>query len=219
MNSKKSRGYSLVEFIIGMSISLIVLTSAIVLFSVNSNFGGKHIQSEFLKSQLNILITTISDEIARAGFCYDCSSSNPYMLGDDSGNTSAILLGDSANEKLSECVLFAYNHDKRVNPQAIDKDDAKGYRLGKNPSGSSVIEIYENRDGLLNWDCSGAYWQDMTYQPLIIEDLKFERKNFSMTGSNNILQNIVLTITASLATDPSISDSVTVKINVQNVDS
>lgn len=207
---------------LSMSISLIVLSSAVALFSVNSSFGGQHIQQNLLRAQLNLLVTTISDEIARAGFCYNCSSSNPYMLKGSDGTFSSILIEDILIEdtliKESSCIRFAYNHNKRDNPATIHKDDAKGFRLGKDPLGNLVIEIYENRNELSNWDCSSNYWQDITNKPLIIDKLEFKRKSFSVPNSTNVLQSIELTISASLASDPSMSDTVTVTINVANLD-
>lgn len=225
MKNKKTYGYTLIELMVSMSISLIVLTSAIVLFSVNSSFGSQHIQKDFLRSQLNVLVTTMSDEIARAGFCYDCTSANPFILS-ETGNihTSAILLDDSPTQANGTCIRFAYNHDKRQNTATINKDDAKGYRLGSSPSGNRVIEIYENRNGLTNWHCNSdsgvasGYWSDVTNSPLVIEDLTFERENFLAQNNGNVLQNVILTITASLTTDTSIRDSVSVTIYVQNVD-
>lgn len=224
-NKKNIYGFTLTELMISMSISLIVLSGAIALFSVNSNFGGQHIQKDFLRSQLNLLATTLSDEIARSGFCYDCTSTNPFMLTGIDGNSSAILLDDSATKIEGTCIRFAYNHDKRENTATIDKDDQKGYRLGGDPLNNPVIEIYETWGSLKNWNCTddndkaSSHWQDLTNLPLIIEDLKFERKSFLVSGSNHVLQNVVLTIAASLISDPSIRDSVTVTINVQNVDS
>lgn len=217
MKNKKTYGYTLIELMVSMSISLIVLTSAIVLFSVNSSFGSQHMQKDFLRSQLNVLVTTMSDEIARAGFCYDCTSANPFILS-ETGNihTSAILLDDSPTKANGTCIRFAYNHDKRSDPGTIHKDDAKGYRL--DPAGLPVIEIYENRNGLSNWDCSKGYWQDMTHKPLRIKKLLFERESFQAQSGDNVLQNIKLTITASLVSDDSMEETITVSINVPNVD-
>lgn len=217
-NHLKMTGYTLVELMISLSISLFVLGAAVSFFSVTSSFGGKYIEQKLLRSQLNLLVTRLADDIARAGFCFNCTSLNPYILGDMNNTASSILLDDSAIKHSGDCIRFSYNHDKRENPTQIDKDDAKGYRLGKDPNGKLALEIYENRKGLANWHCAGGYWQDISHYPLQIEALSFTRENFSVPNSNNILQNIKLNITASLITDNLIRESQSVTINVQNLD-
>ncbi len=221
---KYLNGYTLVELLISMSITLIVISSAVVFFSVNSKFGTQHLQENFLRAQLHLLATTIGDEIGRAGFCYNCTSGNPYILKDDANKASSLLLEDSATKAKGDCIRFAYNHNKRENPMSIHKDDAKGYRLGKDPSKRPVIEIYENRNGLTNWNCTNSgsgstgYWQDLTYHPLVIDNFTLERQAFSVIGTTHVLQTLNVHISASLESDPTIRDSITLKINLQNVD-
>ncbi|USH03022.1 prepilin-type N-terminal cleavage/methylation domain-containing protein [Grimontia kaedaensis] len=216
---KRSFGYTLVEMMVGMTVSLIVLASALAIFTVNTEFGTKQLQNDFLRSQLNIIADTMKNEIARAGFCYDCSSVNPFIRPDGAGASSSILIDDSASKvEDGECIRFAYNHDKRSGAMALDKDDAKGYRLGKDSRNNPVIEIYENWDALANWTCESGYWRDMTFDRLSIESLSFKRSLLQSVGSTNKAQVVEVTITASLKSDSSISDTVNFTVSVPNVD-
>ncbi|MEZ9525953.1 PilW family protein [Enterovibrio norvegicus] len=221
-------GYTLIEMMIGLTVSLIVLASALALFSVNTSMGTQQLQRDFLNTQLNMLATTISNEIKRAGFCFDCVSTNVFMLSDSLGDSSSILIDDSATEtKKRACILFAYNHDKRSGALSLDKDDAKGYRLGQDSKNNPVIEVYENWKGLTNWNCgsgssdggTSGYWRDMTFDRIVINTLTFQRSSYHSVGSNtNRLQSIDIEIKASLKADSSVVDSVNFSVVVPNVD-
>ncbi|PKF50597.1 PilW family protein [Enterovibrio nigricans] len=213
------RGFTLVELMLGMTVSLVVLASALALFSVSASVGGDHLKKSYLRSQLNLMTTTISDEITRAGYCFDCDSSNIFIRTDGLGERSAILIDDSATLTSGDCILFAYNHDNRNKPVApLDKDDAKGFRLGTDPNNKSVIEVYENWNDIANWSCDSSHWRDMTYDRLVITTLAFERQSLAVIGSGNKSQSVQVTIGAELRTDTSIKDEVSVTVNIPNVD-
>ncbi|WP_394213576.1 PilW family protein [Enterovibrio calviensis] len=221
-------GYTLIEMMIGLTVSLIVLTSSLALFSVNTTMGTQQLQRDFLHTQLNMLATTISNEVKRAGFCFDCVSTNVFMLSDSMGNSSSILIDDSATKTdAGGCILFAYNHDKRSGALLLNKDDAKGYRLGQDSKNNPVIEVYENWKGLTNWNCASGssdggtsgYWQDMTFDRVVVNTLTFQRSSYNSVGSNtNRLQSIDIEIKASLKVDSSITDTVNFSVAVPNVD-
>ncbi|KXF82570.1 PilW family protein [Enterovibrio coralii] len=225
--SKLPRGYTLVELLVGMTIGLVVLSSSLALFAVNSQFGSRQLQSDFLRTQLNMIANTLKVEISRAGFCYDCTSVNPFLQVDGAGDVSSILIDDSASKSTAgSCIRFAYNHDKRIDALALDKDDAKGFRLGKDSDDNPVIEIYENYNGLANWNCSSdssnggasGYWRDMTYERLSITSLAFTRQHHQGVASTNKNQVVEVSVTAALKADSSIQDTISFSISVPNVD-
>ncbi|MDD1784323.1 prepilin-type N-terminal cleavage/methylation domain-containing protein [Enterovibrio sp. ZSDZ35] len=222
----RAKGYTLVELLVGMTIGLVVLASSLSLFAVNSEFGSKQLQSDFMRTQLDTIANTLKVEIARAGFCYDCASANPFLQKDSAGAISSILIDDSASKSdAGSCIRFAYNHDKRTEAVGLNKDDAKGFRLGSDSDGNAVIEIYENYNGLTNWNCSSttssgpsSYWRDMTFERLSITSLEFKRTHHPGVGSTNKNQVVEVTLTAALKTDSSISDTVSFSVSVPNVD-
>ncbi|CZF85356.1 hypothetical protein GCE9029_04960 [Grimontia celer] len=215
---RRARGYTLVEMMVGMTVSLIVIASSLALFTINTEFGTKQLQNDFLRTQLNIIADTMKNEIARAGFCYDCTSVNPFRAEGKLGDFSSILISDGATETEGSCIRFLYNHDKRAGASTYGKDDAKGYRKGTDANGDNVIEIYENWRGLGNWSCDSSHWKDMTFDRLSIESLSFKRSLLQSVGSTNKAQTVEVTITASLKSDSSISDTVNFTVTVPNVD-
>ncbi|STO56587.1 PilW family protein [Grimontia hollisae] len=219
-------GYTLVEMMVGMTVSLIVLASSLALFTVNTEFGTKQLQNDFLRTQLNTIADTMKNEIARAGFCFDCTFVNPFIHVDAAGASSSILIDDSASKvDAGKCIRFAYNHDKRTGAMSLNKDDAKGYRLGRDSNNNPVIETYENWKGLTNWSCGSdsssggisGYWRDMTFDRLYLESLNFKRSIFDGVASKNKIQTVEVTLSASLKNDRTIKDTVTFTVYLPNV--
>lgn len=222
----RSQGYTLVEMMVGMTVSLIVLASSLALFTVNTEFGTKQLKNDFLRTQLNIIADTMKKEISRAGFCFDCTFVNPFIHVDAAGVSSSILIDDSASKVVAgECIRFAYNHDKRTGAMSLNKDDAKGYRLGRDSNNNPVIETYENWKGLTNWNCGSdsssggisGYWRDMTFDRLYLESLNFKRSIFDGVASKNKIQTVEVTLSASLKNDRTIKDTVTFTVYLPNV--
>lgn len=212
-------GYSLVELLLGLVVSLIVLSSAVALFSVNSNAGALHLQRDFLRSQLLMVADNMKNDIARAGFCYDCPTTNPFLTPDASGRRSAILIDDSATKTTDgSCIRFAYNLNKRPGTVVLDKDDAMGFRLGEDPNGNPVIEQYENWKELTNWRCDSGYWRDITVERIHIESLRFKRSHYPAVRGTNTLQFVEVEIGATLQANREVSGSVAFSIALPNID-
>lgn len=212
----KSCGYTLPELLITLSVGSLIIIGALSFFMVTGQFGSEQLQRDRLNGKLSQLATVISRELARAGFCYNCSGANPFRLQGKDGALSNILLDDSSNAVQGSCVRFAYNSNKRDGPTAVAANDAKGFRLGKNASGAKTIEIYENYNMLSNWNCTGGYWQDMVDSKLTINDFSLQRTTLQ-AGANKV-QKVVVTISAFLTDAPSITDSVQFTVTPNNID-
>ncbi|RXJ73853.1 pilus assembly protein PilW [Veronia nyctiphanis] len=219
----KNKGYSLVELLVGSAVSLIVIAASIAALSSSMSLGNDQLQRDYLTSQLNVIATAMSQEISRAGYCFDCLSSNPFITADPEGNKSSVIIDDlgiTDKDYKGSCIRFAYNHDSRSGSTSPHKDDLKGYRLDGD---KQVIEIYENRDGSANWKCDrdngGTYWQDMNYERLDITELTFKRNALTLDGVSNRVQQLEITITAAVSDKPGIKESLTFNVTVWNVDS
>ncbi len=200
---KRIQGYTLIELMVGSCISLLVLGSALALWVVNTAMGTVQMQRDFLRTQLNQIGVMMGNEIARAGFCYDCQNINPFIISDSAGARSSVLIDDSATSEMGSCIRFSYFYDDDT---STENNQIKGYRLQNNDKGS-VIEIYKRYDGTSNWSCSdGTHWQDIKFENVTINMLSFTRKHYGVIDSNNRLQTILINIEASLA-DDSISSS------------
>ncbi len=226
---KNKRGYSLLELMVALFLSVSLLTGVITLFSIISQKSNEQLERDFLRTKLQQLAFIMSTEVARAGFCYDCQYVNPYILQGDSALTeklstennllsSAILINDSHNLLSGDCIRFAYNHDKRSESTDISPDDAKGFRLDyEQDKERGVIEIYENYNGLTNWDCDAGNWYDMTTDELNILTLTFTR-TFYQTNSNNQFQNLAIEISAELTNNKAINEHIYFTVTPLNPD-
>lgn len=222
---KNKQGYSLIELMVALFLSVSLLTGVISLFSTISQKGNEQLGRDFLHTKLQQLAIIMADEIARAGFCYDCQHVNPYILQGESALTeslpaennvtaSAILINDSHDSQSGHCIRFAYNHDKRSANTAINPDDAKGFRLDK---AQGVIEIYENYNGLINWDCDAGNWYDMTSDELRILALTFNR-TFYKTDNNNQFQQLTIDISAALSKNEAMKKTIRFSVSPLNPD-
>ncbi len=230
MPMKKSKqGYSLIELIVALFLSVGLLTGVITLFSAISQKGNEQLARDFLRTKLHQLAFMMSNEIARAGFCYDCQYVNPYILQGESAldeslftkknvMASAILINDSHDLASGHCIRFAYNHDKRLASLEITPDDAKGFRLDyDNDRDHGVIEIYENYNGLANWDCDAGNWYDMTTDELNILTLTFTR-TFYQTNNNSQFQQLTIAMSAALTNNKAIKESIRFTVSLLNPD-
>ncbi|MGL5336881.1 MAG: prepilin-type N-terminal cleavage/methylation domain-containing protein [Enterovibrio sp.] len=221
---KKIRGHTLVELLVALVVGSFIIIGAFSFFMVIGKFSTEQLAREQLNSELTHLATIISRELTRAGFCNDCSSSNPFILKDSAGASSAILLGNASNEGSAtaaegSCVRFAYNETKRTAPSSVDNKEKKGFRLRKTNDKYPTIEMYAVYKTLNNWGCStGGYWQSMIdNKKITITDLKFTRT--AQPAGTNKLQKIVVTIKAYWTNEPSIVDSIEFTVIPNNIDS
>ncbi len=218
---RRAKGYTLIELMVGTCVGLLVIGSALAFFTVNTAMGTEQMQRDFLRTQLNQIGTMMGNEIARAGFCYDCQNINTFIISDAAGARSSVLIDDSATSETGSCVRFSYFYDD--GDASTVKEQIKGYRLQNNDK-DSVIEIYQRRNGTSNWSCSdGTYWQDIKFKNVTINTLTFTRKHYEVMDSNNRLQNISINIEASLMDDaiPSvdwITEKFALTITLPNVD-
>ena len=207
---RSQQGLSLVELLVSVAISLTVLAAAVALLTANTQLGAKQLQQDHLQATLFRIGSTISHELSRAGFCFDCTKVNPFF---------EIFIDDSPSQLVGSCIRFSYNHDKRQHALVIGKDDAKGFRLGKNADGKAVIEIYENRKGLQNWHCNSkggyaGYWQDMSLSNLTLEDFSFSRR--LSTTDKGVISYFRLRISAAMTENSAIKADLSMDIYPTN---
>ncbi|MFD2179799.1 PilW family protein [Veronia pacifica] len=213
---KKQAGFSLVELMVGSAVSLIVIATSVAALTSSMSIGNEQLQRDYLTSQLNVIANMMSQEISRAGYCFDCGDDNPYIIHIEDSGASTIVIDDLASNSTGDCIRFAYNHDSRAGVETRGLDDLKGFRLDAN---NGLIEIYENYDGVNNWQCNGRNWMDINYNRLKITALSFNRKALSTSGEDSTVQQIEVTLTAEVREMPDISETLKFNVTVWNVDS
>ncbi|MGL5292172.1 MAG: prepilin-type N-terminal cleavage/methylation domain-containing protein [Vibrionaceae bacterium] len=213
---KKRSGYTIIEMLVALVVGSLIIIGAFSFFIVIGKFTSEQLLRDQLNSKLSHLASVISRELTRAGYCNDCTGTNPFLLKDSKGNFSAVMLGTSAVATQGTCARFAYNTDNTSVPTAVATNHRKGFRLGKSDLGNNTIEMYAVYSTSNNWTCTGSRWQDMVGDEITIDTFKFER-TIHQAGTNK-LQKIVVTIGAFWTEVPSISDSVQFTVIPNNID-
>ncbi|UTV27198.1 prepilin-type N-terminal cleavage/methylation domain-containing protein [Photobacterium atrarenae] len=196
-----NKGFSLIELLISTFISLLVLATIISSYTFGISISNNQLKQLSLKSELDSILFMIANDVKRAGYCGDCTSSNPFILTDLSSVKSNVLIDGSATKLSGSCVVFAYNEDSATGVINVRNDDARGFRLfDSDQDGIPEFEIYKNYSGLANWSCLGNHWQDMNNPMVTVTLLEFTRQQSisSKPGSTARMENLTITIHGTL---------------------
>ena len=214
------KGFSLVELTLATFLGVLILTvmTSTYVFTIASS--NSQLKYSTLKSELDSLLFLMANEVKRAGYCGNCTTSNGFMITDISGDQSAIVIDDSATKASGTCIRFSYNHDSAENIVSVRDKDARGFRLfDSDKDGIDDFEVYTNYGGLANWGCGNTHthWQNYNNQMITIKALSFDRSTYlsAVSGAVSSMQNIDITIQGQLG---SMLETRTITVSVPNVD-
>lgn len=191
---KPTRGFTLVELLIGITIGLIVVGGAITLFVSIAKATTVMVQTNKMQQELRSLGLTMTRDIRRAGFSgvvpgldfngdgfphASQSASeqmnavradvlwNPYMVG-----TADVGVYSFAGT--DDCILFSYNADANLPPAntaaVVEADEWFGYRRAI-VSGRGQIQM--KTAGAAPVDCSSGTWETVTANEVDVTHLAF----------------------------------------------
>ncbi|OGT43998.1 MAG: hypothetical protein A3F13_04540 [Gammaproteobacteria bacterium RIFCSPHIGHO2_12_FULL_40_19] len=128
---KKQHGVSLIEILVGLSISMIIAVAVLGIFSNSIDGSQQVLGTGKLERDLNAIMDGIVADVQRTGYWFNATSSstNPFFAaGTD------ITDGGTTN-----CVTFAYDRNQ---DGAVTDSDKFGYRMGTSaiqfrPTGST----------------------------------------------------------------------------------
>lgn len=161
-----SRGSSLVEVLIGLSIGIFLTFGMVVFYSNTSKVSNKTLATIRLEYEMRTAMTMMKNDIRRAGYTAGAASLigtgtvNPFMV----TNTSDVSVPSSS------CILFTYDLNKDGLLPALNttnSDERFGYRLS-----NQAIQTRAATD--TNFSCSSGSWENLTNVNLIqITNLAF----------------------------------------------
>lgn len=180
--SKMQRGFTLVELLIGLLISLVVISGALALLLKVFEGQKNNIGLVRLNEEIRFLSEMMIKDIRRAGFVsiyaddeFEHLYSNPFFSVASGGSTD-IQIFDSADYTSAvsvgspgACLLFSYNAD---NDQAVVVDDNErmGYRLN-----GGVLQI--RTEGTSNESCNNGTWYDLSSPRVSVTELSFSQSD------------------------------------------
>lgn len=198
MRTANCKGHSLVELLVGLTVSMIVTIAALAVMTTATATQTRLDNKTFLSLEISRLLTFMEADIRRAALCYQCGRTSPYVF--KSGDEAHIVLIDEVPEQSSgQCLRFAYQQGRTHSTQTIDKDDAKGFRFDAE---SQAIEAYENHQDTKNWSCESGYWRDISSRALKVTHLAFSRDE-TRTETGRRITALTIELSASLKRQPS----------------
>ncbi len=136
MNHQKQDGLTLIEMMIALLLATIVMGTILTIFISNVKSSSENIKMIHLNQELRTIITFIADDLKRAGYSADPTSTdfiNEY------------------NPDIADCILYSYDADE---DGVRDADERFGFKLANN-----AIEWTQNRTAL---NCTSGTWSQLS---------------------------------------------------------
>lgn len=215
INNQLSKGHSLIELLIGLALSLVLLTAVVASFSANVNYVTRTVRIAKLNSQLQGALEYMSNEIRRAGYWSNASSNI-----DASSNTNPFMSTSNStdiNVPNSSCILFTYDHNKTGTLPAISAssdDDRYGFMLNN--------QVLQTRPFGAAFSCATGSngWENITdNKDVLITNLSFTLNSTTVasTGSTSVMvRTVTITITGQLQNDSTVTKTLTQLVRIRN---
>lgn len=190
----QQRGFTLVELLIAMAISLIVIGGAITLTVNMSQAAADSALFSRLSQDLRTTMSLMARELRRAGF--NANALVNIGTGEAGGVHGQVLLDDADADRIGECVMFGYDTLDSADgltdttPGVISPAEAtewRGFRRFENGDGVGVLQMRVGGAGVGNGCGAGGHnWVALTDPDLLdVVELRFDlTRGFEAIGGN-----------------------------------
>ena len=197
MTVNSQKGFTLVELMIGMAISLIIMAGAVYVFTKITQVSLYEIRAVRAMDQARDVMQRMSRDIRRAGYQgHNNMWNSPEAENLFDTNLSGALKSEFSaieNETFihvsddKSCVLFSYNHDD--DSDVINEENLFGYKL----EGQQIktLEGVDEDGANFRCDASGTHWESITY----LDVLAISSASFTLD------ENCVDTVSGGVCTD------------------
>ena len=154
------RGFSVVELMIAMAISVIVISQVLVLFSSHVGAMAEQTLSRKAQQEIRSILHFMNDDIQRTGYWRtEDLEKNPYTLA----------------ELTETCIRYSYDKDKDGSYPVEDKEQF-GFRFK-----AGKIQFSQKAT-----DCSSGYWESINDDKLY----RLTELSFSLTHNEDSCLNL-----------------------------
>jgi prepilin peptidase dependent protein B len=213
------RGFTLVELMVGLVISLIILSFTLTAYLAIDKNNRTSINTMQLDYELRRSLSLMVDDIRRAGYWGLAQSnlgsgvnSNPFMAADTDIQIPS-----------SSCILMTYDFNSDGTLPTLNTaggDKRFGYRLSNGVLQTRIVPS-------ATFNCASADWADM----IDSKNIRISALSFSFspnppvsvnvfgtgTGTATItVRNVAISITGTLTSDPTVSRTLTETVRVRN---
>lgn len=205
-----SRGYSLVELMIALSLGAMLLAMTGSAFSTISRSNHQQLTDIELDSELSTLMTVMTQELQRAGYWQQSAAQAAAQTTGAQPTPGAWRLKPALwrtrpGSGEYDCLLFAYDADHdgsyRGAAQAAPGELIEGFGF-RHDRRNKTIEVRKNERS-----CTAGWWEDLTVPgELVIQQLSFaldtQVKLDPVSGLMHAQYRIRITLVASLPNSP-----------------
>lgn len=208
---KFERGFSLIELMISITLSMIVTASIGHLFGQTVKFNAGALAMTRLNQDLRATMGIMTSDIRRAGYWGQSetgiggSAVNPFTQGNNELSVSE-LAGEAANS----CVTYAYDYN---DDGVVDNDEKRGFRLN-----GGVLQL-ATQDA----DCSSNInWEAVTDSNVItVTGVTFtpDFQTIDIDGDGNAdmtIKEVQVILTGQLVVNSGVSRTLLESVRVRN---
>lgn len=225
LNGLRQQGLSLVELMIGLLLSTIIVLGGINLYLSIVRSGADVYERNRLTDELRSMNAILVKDIRRAGFweanpVADDVWSNPFTA-----SGTDLVIGEKSGEAASSCVMYSYDLD--TNGAVSDPNDPSatqerfGFRLN-----NQKVEMFAGD----SFSCSGGTWETLSSPDVLISNLGFSLAQVCLDVATETVETcpcntgdacqhirtVNVSITAQLAQDAAVTETLTEAIKVRN---
>ncbi len=201
---RQQAGFSLVEMMIAMALSLILFGGLLNAYVATVKSSSDLMVSAHLDNELHKLLDMMARDIRRAG-----THGNPQALISASANPFSVEgTGAYTGETANSCITFSYDWDSDGVLDTGTPDERYGYRLKSGLVQTRTAGLACNADGNPNWaDVTDANTYTITGLQFVPTTLSAEEIN---------VREVRITLTAQLVTDAAVTRSLSKTVRVRN---
>ncbi len=212
-SSRKEKGYTLIELLIGLGVGVFLLASSLYVYTVLMSSFYSLMSANRLEHQLRTAMNTMVQNIRRAGY----SASALTSVGTGTNTNPFMASGTDLSVPASTCILFSYDTNITGTLSALStagSDERFGFRLSNN-----TLQARASTDAQFN--CNSGTWVDITAPNLIqVTALTFILTPtviaLNPAGDTLTIRTVIITMSGSLVSDPSVTQTMTQTVRVRN---
>jgi|GEM_PF-2352993 len=169
-------GFTLVQLLIGLVVSLVILSGVVYVFTKSSQTSLYQVRSTRFVQDMREGMDRMVRDVRRAGYMgvdYDVSSTsvaltNPFSSTSVGGISTLLRVSEKTGEPADSCILYAYNRNDD-NPPLVGGTTTLGTEFSGPPVelygfrlDAGDLDIYTGLNGGTTFNCNSGSWQAVT---------------------------------------------------------
>ena len=219
LNRSTQSGFTLVELMISIVLSMIVVLGTVNLYLTIVKGGKDVYDRNRLTQELRTISATLAKDVRRAGYWEAVMGVDDIWLNPFTTGGNDIAVGARTGEAANSCILYSY--DMNLDGAVDDPADRFGFRLN-----TGAVQMYTSG----TFSCDNGTWETITTPEVSITNLSFALSETCMdvatesaaacpctTGSScQHIRRVAVGLAGQLAADAAINEALSESIRIRN---